>query len=147
MVETELPDAATYGGGRLPPGGVKIRCSLDIADEFTCAWPALLIRHGTNGASGNGGNAANNDDYDDEDDEYEDDYAGGEAVQGESGQVERWRVSAGFGGLILSPVASGEGAAADSSPFLRSAFNDSQFHVHRIKNIYILECCRSLLAL
>lgn len=35
------------------------------------------------------------------------------------GAVEKWRVAAGFGGLVLSKVASGEGAAADSSPFLR----------------------------
>ncbi|CAN0349664.1 unnamed protein product, partial [Laminaria digitata] len=38
---------------------------------------------------------------------------------GGGGEVEKWRVSAGFGGLVLSKVAGGEGAAADSSPFLR----------------------------
>lgn len=49
-------------------------------------------------------------------DAYEDNEGGGE---GGRGAVEKWRVSAGFGGLVLSKVASGEGAAADSSPFLR----------------------------
>lgn len=101
MVETEPSEtAASYKGG-VPPGGVKIRCSLDLADEFTCAWPALLLRHGDGkGQEGEDG---------DEDEEGD----------GEGGAVEKWRVSAGFGGLVLSKVASGEGAAADSSPFLR----------------------------
>ena len=88
MVEAEPPDTSNFKGG-IPPGGVKVRCSLDLADEFTCAWPALLLRH------------------------HED-------KEEESGQVERWRVAVGFGGLVLSKVASGEGAAADSSPFIRS---------------------------
>ena len=82
----------------MPPGGVKVRCSLDLADEFTCAWPSLLLRHG-GGGEGEGG---------------------GEEEAGGGGEVEKWRVSAGFGGLVLSKVAGGEGAAADSSPFLRS---------------------------
>ncbi|CAM9948440.1 unnamed protein product [Ectocarpus sp. 12 AP-2014] len=99
VIETELPDTSTYRGRGVPPGGVKIRCSLDLADEFTCAWPALLLRHGAP-SSGSGGDA---------------DEEGGER----GGGVEKWRVSAGFGGLVLSKVASGEGAAADSSPFLR----------------------------
>lgn len=99
VIETELPDTSTYRGRGVPPGGVKIRCSLDLADEFTCAWPALLLRHGAS-SSGSGGDA---------------DEEGGER----GGGVEKWRVSAGFGGLVLSKVASGEGAAADSSPFLR----------------------------
>lgn len=102
VIETELPDTSTYRGRGVPPGGVKIRCSLDLADEFTCAWPALLLRHGAP-SSGSGGDA---------------DEEGGER----GGGVEKWRVSAGFGGLVLSKVASGEGAAADSSPFLRCGF-------------------------
>lgn len=114
VIEMDPSELARAGSGGLPPGGVKIRCSLDIADEFSCAWPALLLRHGSPSASG-GGPAVDDEDDDDEDD------SGGEAGTGvtEAGRVEKWRVSAGFGGLILSPVASGEGAAADSSPFIR----------------------------
>lgn len=108
-IETELPDAATYKGRGVPPGGVKVRCSLDLADEFTCAWPALLLKHETPGGAGGGGGGMGGD-------EDEDNEGGGE---GGRGTVEKWRVSAGFGGLVLSKVASGEGAAADSSPFLR----------------------------
>lgn len=44
----------------------------------------------------------------------------GHQDEGAVGVAERWRVAAGYGGLVLSPVASGEGAAADSSPFIRS---------------------------
>ncbi|CAM9346290.1 unnamed protein product, partial [Scytosiphon promiscuus] len=107
VIETELPDTSTYKGRGVPPGGVKVRCSLDLADEFTCAWPSLLLRHGApRGGGGTGGG-----------DEDDDEYGGG--AGGDRGEVEKWRVSAGFGGLVLSKVASGEGAAADSSPFLR----------------------------
>lgn len=108
VIETELPDTSSYKGRGVPPGGVKIRCSLDLADEFTCAWPALLLRHESPMASSGG--VGGDEDHDDENE------GGGE---GERGAVEKWRVSAGFGGLVLSKVASGEGAAADSSPFLR----------------------------
>lgn len=104
VIETELPDTSTYRGRGVPPGGVKIRCSLDLADEFTCAWPALLLRHDpASSGGGGGGTGAGN----------------GEGEEEGRGAVEKWRVSAGFGGLVLSKVASGEGAAADSSPFLR----------------------------
>lgn len=106
VVETEPVETAASCKGGVPPGGVKVRCSLDLADEFTCAWPALLLRHGDNGKS-----------QDSEDDGDEDDEEG--EGEGGGGTVEKWRVSAGFGGLVLSKVASGEGAAADSSPFLR----------------------------
>lgn len=102
MIEVDQPDVSAYKGG-VPPGGVKVRCSLDLADEFTCAWPSLLLRHGGDGDGG---------------DEEEQEAAGGGGKGG--GEVEKWRVSAGFGGLVLSKVAGGEGAAADSSPFLRS---------------------------
>lgn len=84
-----------------------MRCSLDLADEFTCAWPALLLRRGNK--KGNGRDQAREADNSDD-----------EELQEEGGEVEKWRVSAGFGGLVLSKVASGEGAAADSSPFIRS---------------------------
>lgn len=106
VIETELPDTSTYRGRGVPPGGVKVRCSLDLADEFTCAWPSLLLRHGAPSGGGTRGGDADGD---------EDEGGAG----GDRGEVEKWRVSAGFGGLVLSKVASGEGAAADSSPFLR----------------------------
>lgn len=92
VVEAEPPDVSNYRGG-IPPGGVKVRCSLDLADEFTCAWPSLLLRH-------------------------EDKNRNGKEDDGD-GNIEKWRVAVGFGGLVLSKVASGEGAAADSSPFIR----------------------------
>lgn len=95
-MEGEPPDVSNFKGG-IPPGGVKVRCSLDLADEFTCAWPSLLLRHEDKNRNGK-----------------EDD---GEGNKG--GGIEKWRVAVGFGGLVLSKVASGEGAAADSSPFIR----------------------------
>ncbi|CAN0063992.1 unnamed protein product, partial [Choristocarpus tenellus] len=82
-------------------GQVKIRCSLDLADEFSCAWPAILLRH----RDGHSSSRAN--------EGRKETPAVGEGV------AERWHVAAGFGGLVLTPVASGEGAVADSTPFVR----------------------------
>lgn len=124
VIETDPPDTTSYKGG-IPPGGVKIRCSLDLADEFTCAWPALLLRHG-----------------DERRGEAEGDEEGG---GGEGTGVEKWRVSAGFGGLVLSKVASGEGAAADSSPFIRlvcSLLCRVLAAVKRKVHYYVLCVCR-----
>ncbi|CAM9641161.1 unnamed protein product, partial [Discosporangium mesarthrocarpum] len=98
MVDTVVAREEAMGPGD-DHGAVKIRCSLDLADEFSCAWPAILLRHRLTGGGG----------------------GGREETPGlGAAEAERWHVAVGFGGLVLTPVARGEGAVADAQPFLRT---------------------------